>query len=117
MRILAVFIGFFLILGLRSATAYFDTGNTLYTSCTSSNLFEQGNCMGTIVGHYDQMMSLGYSCGNDTTKNKQQLKDVVVKYLRDNPALRSEQAASLSFLAFFMAFDCTFPKPEAASTK
>jgi len=58
------------------------------------------------------MMALGYRCGSDTTKNKQQLMDVVIKYLRDNPANRNEQAAALSFAAFISAFNCTFPDAE-----
>jgi hypothetical protein len=55
--------------------------------------------MGTIVGHYDMMMAMGCRCGNETTKNKQQLRDIVVKYLQENPAQRSDAAASLSFVA------------------
>lgn len=97
---------------LTPAMAYFDTGNALLAACQGSSPFEAGQCMGTIVGHYDMMMSQGYSCGNETLKNKQQLRDVVVKYLRESPAQRSDQAASLSFIAFMVAFDCKFPSSE-----
>src|SRR5258708_3058057 len=96
------------------ASAYFDTGNALFAVCEGRSAFEIGDCMGTIVGHYDMMMALGYRCGNDSTKSKQQMRDIVVKYLRDNPADRSEQAATLSFVAFFAAFSCTVPISEPA---
>jgi hypothetical protein len=55
------------------------------------------------------MLALGYQCGNDTTRNQKQMMDVVVKYLKENPAERSGQAAVLSFIALTGAFKCTAP--------
>lgn len=113
MRVFAGFIGLFLLFP-TPATAYFDTGNALLTMCQGTTPFEVGSCLGTIVGHYDMMMTQGYSCGNETTKNKQQLRDIVVKYLRDNPEDRNSPAGALSYLAFMFAFDCKFPTPAPA---
>jgi hypothetical protein len=50
------------------------------------------------LSSYDMMMSAGYRCASDATKNKQQLLDVVVKFLRDNPGSRNNAVADLSFL-------------------
>lgn len=111
MKVITVFVGILWIISVKSAGAYFDTGNGLLAACQGITPFEVGQCIGTTTGHYDMMMSLGYNCGNEATKNKQQLRDVVVKYLKDNPAQRSDTAATLSFLAFFLAFDCKFPDP------
>ena len=117
MRIIACLIGSLTVLGAPPAKAYFDTGNALYSVCQENGPFSLGQCMGTIVGHYDMMMAMGDRCGNETTKNKQQLRDIVVKYLQENPAQRSDAAASLSFIAFFFAFSCTFPDPVSTAKK
>lgn len=106
-----------LLAATKPAEAYFDTGNALLAICDSNTPFNVGRCVGTITGHYDMMMTQGYDCGNETTKNIQQLRDVVVKYLRENPADRSNQAGSLSFIAFMFAFDCKFPEPRPATKK
>lgn len=112
MKVLTVFVGLLWIISVKSAGAYFDTGNALLAACQGSSPYDAGQCLGTIVGQYDMMLSLGYDCGNETIKNKQQLRDVVVKYLRDHPAQRHDQSANLSFLAFFLAFECKYPSKQ-----
>lgn len=96
------------------ANAYFDTGNKMLSECQNTDSFSVGDCLGMIVGHYDMMMAEGYDCGLDTVKNKRQMRDVVVKYLVDNPAERHRPAAVLSFLAFVTSFGC---KPPALSER
>lgn len=115
-RLLPICIALGSISAISPALGYFDTGNALYASCLSTDSFDVGMCLGTIVGHYDMMMAAGYRCGNESTKNKQQLHDIVVKFLKDNPGSRNNAAADLSFLAFFSSFDCT-PPPSAAPKK
>jgi hypothetical protein len=88
------------------ARAYFDTGNTLLAICEKSDDFSLGLCVGTIIGHYEMMYEHGYDCGDDSKRTKPQLHDVVVKYLRENPAARHTRASFLSFEAFNAAFNC-----------
>lgn len=97
--------------------AYFDSGNALYATCQGTQDFKVASCMATIIGHYDMMMALGYRCGDDSKKTKQQLRDVVVKYMQDNPAERSGTAAEQSFIAVFRAFNCQFPVTESPAKK
>jgi hypothetical protein len=97
----------------RPANAYFDTGNALLAFCESRSIYEQGHCLGSIIGYYEMMtLGEGYDCGSDVQRSKKQMQDVVVKYLKDNPAKRSDPAATLSFLAFFSAFNCKAPPPQ-----
>jgi hypothetical protein len=88
------------------AEAYFDTGNTLLAICEKSDDFSVGLCIGTILGHYEMMYEAGYDCGDDSKRTKLQIRDVIVKYLRENPAARHVRASALSFFAFVDAFNC-----------
>ena len=88
------------------ASAYFYTGSQLLALCESSESFEDGLCVGAILGHYDMLLALGYSCRNDRLPTRQQIREVVVKYLKNNPAKLSGRAATLTYFALLSAFDC-----------
>jgi hypothetical protein len=89
-----------------SASAYFYTGSQLLAICERSESFEDGLCVGAILGYYEMLLALGYSCRNDRQPTRQQIREVVVKYLKNNPAKLSGRAASLSYFALLSASDC-----------
>ena len=71
---------------------YFDTGNELYGFCQKPKGAELAAvCIATISGSYDMMTALGYKCQDDGV-TREQLKDVVVKYLQDHPEQRNAPA-------------------------
>ncbi|MCK1479913.1 hypothetical protein IVB27_35530 [Bradyrhizobium sp. 197] len=86
------------------AIPYFDSGNSLYEICQNPRTYPV--CLGTIIGHYDMLLANGYDCGPDNQRTKQQIMDVVVKYLKDNPAERSDVAALATYRAVTAAFAC-----------
>ncbi|MBR0915816.1 Rap1a/Tai family immunity protein [Bradyrhizobium japonicum] len=86
------------------ASPYFDTGNSLYELCQNPRTYPI--CLGTIIGHYDMLLANGYDCGPDNQRTKQQIMDIVVKYLKDNPAERSDVAALATYRAMTAAFAC-----------
>lgn len=88
------------------AGAYFDTGNTLLAICEKTDNFNVGLCVGTILGYYEMMYEAGYACGDDSKRTKRQIRDVIVKYLREHPAYRDTRASALTFFAFIDAFNC-----------
>ncbi|SRR6266436_68773 len=92
------------------ASAGFLDGNALYRYCTATDAFSQGACIGYVDGVADLM---GFS--DDVAKRPQcipvsvqaqQVVDVVVKFLRDNPADRNYNADSLVFAAIHQAWNC-----------
>ena len=86
--------------------SYFDTGNRLYGFCQKpKNSPLEAACIGTISGGYDMMVALGYKCQDDGV-TREQLKDVVVKYLKDHPERRNAPAVFNIVLAVQAAFSC-----------
>ena len=52
--------------------------------------------MGIILGYYDMLTTFNkVNCGDASTKTAEQIKDVVVNYLKEHPAERSEPAARM----------------------
>ena len=87
------------------ANSFFDDGNKLLELCRGGE--DDRTCVGEIVGHYDMMEEIGYHCEGATHATKSQMRDVVLKFLDDHPALRNKHsAAALSFGAFTVAFSC-----------
>jgi hypothetical protein len=85
-------------------------GNDLLRYCSSHQSFELNFCTGYIEGVRDGLM---FACKRLKTEpffavptevKSDQLKDIVVKYLRDNPETRHKQAGMLTFLALEQAF-------------
>jgi hypothetical protein len=67
------------------------TGNTLLDMCESTGAFEQSFCLGYITGVTDMHSAVGSvlpenrrSCVAENVSNGQ-VKDVVVKYLKEHP--------------------------------
>lgn len=89
---------------------YFDNGNKLLARCKDPSPTQEMSCIGTVSGMQDMMVALGYVCQIDGV-NREQLKDVLVKYLIDAPEQRNQPAAVLAIRAFQRAFACKRPKP------
>ena len=97
-----------------ASAQYFD-GQRLYSECekgsskTTDSLAPFGLCIGYIVGVADQYELHRHILGKKEEcipMNVQQgtLRDVVMKFLRDNPGKRSQPAAALIMLALFDAY-------------
>ena len=107
------------------------TGNFIYSICTSSDPAQQGACLGfysglvegMIFGTLNSFAAVGLGAemtledmqnfGNGIlgyclppSANNQQIVDINVQYLRDNPSLRHESARSSYLLAMQQAFPC-----------
>jgi Ssp1 endopeptidase immunity protein Rap1a len=88
------------------------TGNDLLDSCESKAEFKQAFCLGYINGATDLDGMDGSvfperrrSCVAENVSNGQ-VRDVVVKYLRDHPEERHLLAAILIVKAMSQAFPC-----------
>lgn len=86
------------------ASANFKTGNDLYSECTAreSSLTyyqEEASCLSYIIGAYDefeverQMADLPDCTPDRLTAG--QVRDIVTKFIRENPAYRNLTAAAL----------------------
>jgi Ssp1 endopeptidase immunity protein Rap1a len=88
------------------AFAAFDDGNNVLERCTSQSPFDRGMCVGLIAGYFEGMQA-AYSCSKyNPNITRRQIMDVVVKFLKDNPADRHLPGVTLSYRAFYVAFDC-----------
>lgn len=88
----------------RAAT-YFDTGNELLSICNDNTPFKSGICSAAPGAYFDMMASIGYKC-DEAGVTRGQVRDVLVKYLRDHPETRNRPASFLAFLAFRESFNC-----------
>jgi hypothetical protein len=86
------------------------TGNDLLKDCTSTDKDSADAlhlyCTGIIMGYYEMLTALKAKCGDDSKKTAGQIKDVVLKYLKEHPAEHSEPAAGASAIAIIEAFHC-----------
>jgi Rap1a immunity proteins len=100
-----------LLLLSTSAASAFDSGNDLYKFCQAPRFtFKFGLCVGLVTGYYQGMLAL-FDCKADgDSVTREQLVDVVMKYLRDNPGERHLGAQGLVTSTFVKAFDCTAPR-------
>jgi hypothetical protein len=64
-------------------------------------------CYATARAFLDMMLALGYSCKRDFDVNRQQVADVLMKYLRDRPADRHDVPAFSAILAFEESRGCS----------
>jgi len=88
-----------------AAIGYFSTGNDLYQECQSKSSQLKAACAGVIVGAYEMMEALGYECMGERV-TREQVRDVVLKYLREHPEHRHEPAAVSIIMAMEAAFFC-----------
>ncbi len=84
--------------GEAANTAFILTGNDLYGHCKAPNVYEAGQCLGYIEGVIDQLEA-SRADGHlpeclPASITPAQARDVVLKFLTDNPAVR-EQGASV----------------------
>jgi Rap1a immunity proteins len=100
-----------------------ETGNDLLKSCSTPSSdeyygFERAKCLGYVLGAYDAFNTTSRVEGNivilcppeDLTKG--QIRDIVVKYLEENPETRHESASDLVMLALSKAYPCKTYKSE-----
>ncbi len=86
------------------------TGNDLLRFCNSHEAFETNICTGYIEGLRDGLMFATVSLKSKPffavpdKVSSDQLRDVVVKYLRDNPETRHKPAGMLTIFALKEAF-------------
>jgi hypothetical protein len=88
----------------RADNLYFLSGNDLYAYCTE-DAYARGICLGAASAYLDMMQVQGFSC-NTVGVTRAQIRDVLIKYLRDYPASRNLSAAQLASWAFMSAFNC-----------
>ena len=95
-----------LVLGIAPAKAQKSVwlnGNDFFTQCTSDNLSVQMMCSAYIAGVMDATNSI---CMPLTTTLKQ-TRDIVVKYLKENPQVRHHEAVRLVQNSLAPVFPCT----------
>lgn len=86
------------------------TGNDLLRFCTSHEAFEVNVCVGYIEGVRDGLMWATVSLKSKPffmvpkKASSDQLNEIVVKYLKDNPETRHKPAGMLTFEALNKAF-------------
>ena len=123
--ILAGLFSFCAIVLAERANAEAIDGNQLYSACTSEGVVEQSFCAGYIIGALeglkygafiaayrvseDQRADVAYLDGFanfilgyciPANANNEQVSDVVISYLRDNPSVRHNSARTLVTDAF-----------------
>ena len=81
----------------------FADGNALYELCSSPGTTDQSYCAGYLGGIGDSLV--GQLC-TSTEVSLLQVKDVVLKYLRDHPEQHSHAAYSIGREALTLAFPC-----------
>ena len=89
------------------AGAAFDTGNELYQYCTAkAGNQEFAFCLGLVTGYYEGF-TIGFECpGAGPKVTREQLKDIVVRFLEANPSNRHMPGAVLAGRAYLLAFNC-----------
>jgi hypothetical protein len=100
---------------------YYDlkSGNDLLTLCSTPKDSERGEfdfamCVGYILGVQDTLGELSASkvktpfplCLGANPPTKEQTVDIAVKFMRDNPAIRNEDAGAVAMGALSTAFTC-----------
>ena len=85
----------------------FYDGNALLKYCRNrGDDIDQGVCLGVMTAYFEAFSPL-YSCSKvGPNITKEQVRDVGVKFLEDNPSDRHLPGMLLAFRAFFLAFDC-----------
>lgn len=88
------------------AAGYF-TGNALYEVCTSEAAVDHAFCSGYALGVFEKMMTdFKVPVCPPSKFYADQFRDVVVKYLKDNPAERDGAADPLVTQAFLVSWTC-----------
>lgn len=99
----------FSVLFSSPAWADFETGNQLHSDCSSELFYEKGICIGYIMAIADVLGSsplYGYSTCIPSGVTAGQMRDVVQRWLNENPKERHYNADSLVAWALSDAFPC-----------
>jgi Rap1a immunity proteins len=96
--------------------AYSDTGNDLWNACTDGAPGHNYLCIGLPSAYFDMMLAMGYRC-SVTGVDRGQVRDVLLKYLSDNPGKRNLPASELAITSLKSTFRCVGPGAHAAERK
>tara|TARA_B100000700_G_scaffold262198_1_gene298575 strand:+ start:225 stop:545 length:321 start_codon:yes stop_codon:yes gene_type:complete len=88
--------------GDAKAKNFYKSGNMLFAECTSTNPTDNVACMAYISGVVDSSPVI---CP-PVTVVVGQLRDIVTKYLKENPATRHWNATSLVQISLVAVFPC-----------
>ncbi|MGG3811482.1 Rap1a/Tai family immunity protein [Methylorubrum rhodesianum] len=106
MRELAAFLLFFA--SISFAQSGFEDGNSVYEKCQSKyGSFDQGVLLGYVMGVHDDLDGVDVCLGKSVKAG--QARDVVCKYLRDNPENRDDHGDYLVAQALTKAWPCKKP--------
>lgn len=98
------------IIGIAAPTsAAFVDGNKLLATCESEHHSDFGDCIGYITGVADVLQKTeinGFTACLPSNVTRGQIRDVVVRDLRSNPANRHYIATGLVAEALYKAFPC-----------
>jgi hypothetical protein len=84
--------------------AFLD-GNYLWGVCESENRADEAFCTGAILGLHDGLAEHDLVCSPKEV-TRQQVRDVVVNYLRDRPERRQYRAYGLAYDALVEFWPC-----------
>jgi hypothetical protein len=104
----------FLLPGIARAD-YLDKGDDLWNICTDNAPGHKYLCIGMSTAYFDMMLATGYRCTVMAT-DRDQLRDAVLKYLAENPGMRSQPASELALTSLKAAFQCVPPAPPQAAS-
>jgi|SRR6516162_10061913 len=91
------------------ALAAHNTGNALFDSCNNpSDTSKQSYCLGYVAGVSEVLEGMHIICTWGRL-SPDQIKDEVVKYLREHPEQRNMDADDLTSIALALAFPCGRP--------
>lgn len=90
-----------------NAKAGFDDGNSLHENCQASDDYKWFLCIAYIKGTIDASNTFAKLACIPPNATAGQLRDIVSKWLRENPEYRSSKAATLVLAAIKEAFPTT----------
>lgn len=112
-RLIAGILFFVCLAFVLEARAQFFDGNRLLSLCESSHLDERTLCVGFVVGGADMLRHFAHDCRVPPGVTIGQIRDVVVKLLRERPEHRHSSAAWLTFVAIERSFNCVGLDPQS----
>lgn len=86
------------------ARAEFVTGNDLLSKMRSSEVYDMMYALGYVLGVHDSFEGSTICTGSQVTAG--QTRDVVKRFLENNPGQRDMSATVLSIVALMEAFPC-----------
>lgn len=92
------------LMAATAAHAAFFDGNGIYNNMQSRNYVDKSHALGYVGGVYDAHVGEYFCPPSGVTLGQAQ--DVVEKFLRDTPTVRTENAAFIALAALQMAWPC-----------